>query len=89
MRSAAAQVNQLEKLSVQVLLDYLSHTKPGRTLAEKAQVAKVAFASVQRRRSAENQREALRYMMRRDGLSAPTLAMPAIPAAASTGENSG
>ena len=84
----AAQINELERISVQVLLDYLGHTKPGKVLADKAQVAKVAFASVQRRRSAENQREALRYMIRRDGLNAPTLPMPAIPAAASGGETS-
>lgn len=84
----AAQINQLERMSVDVLLDYLGQTKPGKILTEKARVAQAAFASVQRRRSAENQREALRFMIRRDGLSAPTPPMLPIPAAASPGETS-
>lgn len=80
----AAQINRLEKISVEVLLEYLSHVKPSRTLFDKAKVAQVAFASVQRRRSAENQREALRLMMRREHTS-PMLPIPAAP---SDGETS-
>jgi hypothetical protein len=75
----ARQVNQLEAVSVEVLLDYLSKTTPGKVLVEKARVAQATFASIQRRRSAENQREALRFMMRREHL-APTLPMlPTLP----------
>lgn len=66
-----SRIDHLEDASVQTLIEYLENRDPQKNLIDKARIAQGAFASVQRRRSAENQRDALLYMMQRDGLSRP------------------
>lgn len=67
-----AQVGQLESGSVQVMLDYLQTVAPTELQIEKARLGLGAFANVQRRMSAQNQRAALEMMARREGLIAPS-----------------
>lgn len=69
MSNIDAKVELLESRSVDALIDYLEDRDPQKAKIEKARVAQAAFASVQRRRSAENQRDALLFMMQRDGVS--------------------
>jgi hypothetical protein len=67
--SVETKVEQLESLTVDVLMEYLKSRRPTRGMIDKARVAQSAFASVQRRKSAENQRDALSYMMQKEGLA--------------------
>jgi hypothetical protein len=86
--NGARKINELERVTVDVLLDYFSKTTPGRALTDRAKVALGTFGSIQRRRSAENQREALRLMMKREHLvpTLPTLPSPGM--SLSSGESS-
>lgn len=64
-------VEALEGVSVSVLMDYLTDREPRKSLIEKAKVAVGTFGAIQRRRSAENQRDALALMMQREGSARP------------------
>lgn len=59
-------IEELEGLSVDVLTEYLTNSDPQKPLIERAKVAVGTFGAIQRRRSAENQRDALMLMMQRE-----------------------
>lgn len=64
-------VAKLEHRSVDVMLDYLNAEQPTDLEADRAKLGLGAFASVQRRLSAHNQREALEMMAQRERLLPP------------------